>query len=89
MEYTMKGNLKKSPMSICVIDNSMTKILSLKEVENYFRVTMDTNEDHTMLVRLNKYRVYRFKQCGDGLYYLDIPDPEIVPLTTKDTITDY
>ena len=41
-------------MSIYVNSNSMARILSLKEVENDFHVTMDTNEDHTMIIHFNK-----------------------------------
>ena len=60
MDSTMKVTIN-IPVSIYVNDNSLAKILYLKEVANYFRVTMDTNEDHTMLVNFNKYEAYRFK----------------------------
>ena len=39
-----------------MVDNSMAHILSLKEVEDYFCMTMDTNEDHAMLVYFKKVR---------------------------------
>ena len=42
-----------------------------------------------MLVCFNKGKSYCFKECGNGLYYLEIYDPEIVPLTAKDTVSDY
>ena len=54
MEYTMKVNLNILPMIIYVNNKSMENILSLKEVANSFRVTMDTKEDHAMLVHFNK-----------------------------------
>ena len=50
---------------------------------------MDTNEDHSMFVHFNKVKSYRFKECVSGLYNLDIYDPEIVPLTTKEIVSDY
>ena len=53
MEYTMKSTLKNFAIHIYVNNNSMKNILYLKEVVNYFRVTMDTNEYHTMLIHLN------------------------------------
>ena len=79
MYYTMKGNLNIFPISIYVNNNSMANILSHKEVENSFRVTMNKKEDHAMLVHFNKYKAYRFKECENGLYYLDISDPENCP----------
>ena len=50
-EYTMKGTLNIYPMIIYANDNSMANTLSLKEVESYFCMTMDTNEDHATLVQ--------------------------------------
>ena len=50
-------------------------------------VTMDNNGDHTMLFHFNKDKAYRFKEFGNGLYYLDISDLEIITLTTKDNFT--
>ena len=51
MDYTMRCILEILLMDIYVNDNSMSNILSLKEVAFYFRMNMDTQEDHTMLVR--------------------------------------
>ena len=75
MEYTMMGTLDILPMGINVNDNSMANILHLKEVADYFRVTMDNKEDHTMLVHYSKDTAYRFKECENGLYYLDVSNP--------------
>ena len=61
MEYTMRGTLDILPMDIYVNDNSMANILSLKEVAHYFRMTMDTKEDHVMLFQYIKDKSYRFK----------------------------
>ena len=41
----MRGTLDILFMAIYVDDNSMAKIHSIKEVAEYFRVTMDTKED--------------------------------------------
>ena len=75
MENTMRGTLDILPMGIYVNENSMANILSLKEVENYFRVTMDTKEYHAMSVHYSKDKAYWFRECGKGLYYLDISNP--------------
>ena len=56
----MHSTLNISPMIIYVIDESIANILSFKEVENYFYVTMDTNEYHAMLVHFNKDQSKRF-----------------------------
>ena len=42
-----------------------------------------------MLVHFNIDKAYCFKEFENGLYYLDISDPEIVPITAKDTVTEY
>ena len=55
MYYTMRGILDILPMDIYVNDNSMSNIFSLKEVAYSFCVTMDTKEDHAMLVNYIKY----------------------------------
>ena len=42
MDYTMGGILDILGMDIYVNDKSMANILSLKEVADYLRMTMDT-----------------------------------------------
>ena len=89
MDYTMTGTLDILPMVIYVNDNSMANILSLKEVDYYFRFTMGTKEDQEMLVHYSKDKAYHFKEYGKGLYYLDISNPEIISLMTESGNTDY
>ena len=89
MESTMRGILDILPMEIYANDNSMAKIPSLKGMADSFRVTMDTKEYHAMLVPYSKDKTYRFKECGKGLYYLDVSNPNIITLTTKRGDTDY
>ena len=89
MNYTMRGTLYILPMGIYVNDNSMANILSLKKVSYSFRVTMDTKEDHTILVHYSKDRAYCFKECVKGLYYLEVSNPEIITLMTERKDTEY
>ena len=89
MDYTMRGTLDILPMDMFLKFNSMANILYLKEVADSFRVTMYTKEDHTMLVHYIKYWDYRFKECGKGLYNLNIYYPEIITLPTERGDTDY
>ena len=63
-----KASYKCPPMIIYVNDNPMSIILSLKEMENLFRVKIDTKDDHAMISHFNKDKAYRFKECGNGLY---------------------
>ena len=74
MEYTMKGIINIISMIIYVNSNSMANIISPREVANSFSATMDTKEDHAILVNLNKDNSYLFKECVNGLYYLDVSD---------------
>ena len=75
MYYTMRGTLDILPMGIYVNDNSMANILYLKEVGDSLRVNMDIKEDHEMLFHYSKDNAYCFKECGKGLYYLDVSNP--------------
>ena len=67
----------------------MSNTLSLKEVSNYLHLTMDTDEDHAMLVHFEKYKAYHFRESRNDLYYLDISDPKIISLTVNNTVSDY
>ena len=89
MDYTMRGNLDILPMGIYVNDNLMVNIPSLKELIVSFCATMDTKEDYTMLCNYINDKVYRFKECGKGLYYIDIYNPQTIALTTESGDTDY
>ena len=42
-----------------------------------------------MLVHYSNNKTYLLKECGKGLYYLDISNPETIPLTTESGNTDY
>ena len=67
----------------------MANIVYLKKVANYFRMTVDTKKDHTMLVQYRKDKAYCFKECGMGLYYIDVSNSEIITLRTESGDTDY
>ena len=67
----------------------MANILSLKEVAEYFRMTMYTKEYHAMLVHYIEDKAHRVKEFGKGLYYIDVSNPEIITLMTERGNTDY
>ena len=58
MDYTIRGTLDILPIGIYGNDNSVANILSLKEVADYFCVTIDTKEDNAMLVHYSKDKAY-------------------------------
>ena len=89
MDYTMRGTLDVLLMYIYANDNSMANILSLNEVAYSFSVTMDTKDYHAILVHYSKGKAYRFMECGKGLYYLHVYNPEIITLTTERSNTNY
>ena len=61
MYYTIRGTLDILAMDIYINDNSVVKIISLKEVEDSSRMKMDNKEYHTMLVHYREDKTYRFK----------------------------
>ena len=89
MDYTMGGTLDISPLGIYVNDNSMANILSLKEGADYFRGTMDTKEDHIILFNYIKDKACHFRECGKGLYYLNVYNPEIIALMNESGDANY
>ena len=42
-----------------------------------------------MLFRYSDNKAYRLRECENGLYNLDVSNPEIIALTTKRGNTDY
>jgi hypothetical protein len=70
-DYSEIGTLKLFPFNVYYNPRSLANILSLAQVSEMFRVTMDTNEAHTMMVHVSPNLILRFQQCGSGLYYYD------------------
>ena len=71
MEYNQVGTLAILPFDVYLHEGSMANILSLKKVSKKFRVTMDTTVENCMKVHVSDHHILKFKQCGDGLHYLD------------------
>ena len=49
-DYTQKANLKLFDLEVFFNAKSLANILSLKDVANKYRVTMDTSDDKSMTV---------------------------------------
>ena len=58
MDCTMRGTLDILPIGIYVKCNSITNILSIKEVTYYLHVTIDTKEVRIMLSHYSKDKAY-------------------------------
>jgi hypothetical protein len=63
-------------------ENSMTNIISLKDMTNKFRVTMDSKEELALLVHMPD-KIVKFNQFSDGLYAMDPSDKKSFTVTKK------
>ena len=90
MDFDKKGILKFFDMPVFVNTNSLANILSLKDVTKRFRVTMESEVEKAMLVHVSKDKAYKFRECGQGLYFLDVHHPDTVNLKiTKSNVNEY
>ena len=83
-DYIQRGKLKLFDFPMHFNDASMANILSLSEVANTYRTTMDTNFSPSIIVHLPKDQQLVFTQCGSGLYYFDTTEAK-----TKFAVTNY
>lgn len=83
-EYLQRGRLKLFDFQVYFNDASMANILSLSEVANVYRITMDTSTSPSITVHLTDDKQLVFTQCGSGLYYYDTTEDKI-----KSKVTNY
>ena len=61
--------------------NGISNILSLADISEKFRVTMDTNVSQSIVVHLNDHQSISFNKYGSGLYFYDtavtVNDPDV------------
>ena len=67
------ATLKILPLTVHFNHNSLANILSLSDVANLpgARLTMDLSVDRAIILHF-KGKKFHFRECSDGLYYLDI-----------------
>lgn len=85
------GVFKLLPVNMHFCASSIATILSMKDIANIpgVRIKMDTALDRTIFVEY-KGKSYKFKECDDGLYYLDVTDKFGHTLTTnKNQVEEY
>ena len=51
-------------------------ILSLNNVQKYYRCTMDTKEDNSIIIHLNNGQILPFRASGNGLYQYTATDDQ-------------
>ena len=88
-DYHMVGNLNIFPIPVFVNPDSMANILSLQDVSKKFRVTMDTSEEMSMLVHHDPGKAYKFNSCGNGLFHMNMKDPQVVPVKVNNIVNPY
>jgi hypothetical protein len=76
-DYHQKATLNLFDMPVYFNKQALANTLSLKDVANKYRVTMDTNDDKSMTVWIDDNKGYKFKECRHGLYSLNITAPEM------------
>ena len=86
--FDRKGILKLFPMSVYHNGKSMANIFSMKGVVSLpgLHVTFDSLKECAMLVHY-KDKVYKFKECAEGLYYYDTATSE--PIKPKTNVISY
>ena len=73
MRYHHEADLKLMPIKVHFNECSMATIISLAtilDLEGYY-AKMDSREDLAIHVFAPDGKMFKFKQCKDGLYYLD------------------
>lgn len=73
-DYDKQGKLRLFDFEVLYNPLSLANILSLSEVAEKYRITMDTSASASIRVHLDTDRVLIFEQCGSGLYFFDTSD---------------
>ena len=89
VKYDQVGTFSLLPFEVYFDGRSMANILSLKDVSRKFRVTMDTTVERSMNVHLSDHHVIKFKQCGDGLHFLDTSTLGSSVFSSNSTVNGY
>ena len=67
----------------------MVNILSLSEISDIYRITMDTSSSPSITVHLDDDKCLVFSKCGSGLYYYDIDSGLDTTSKPKENATNY
>eukprot|EP00957_Ditylum_brightwellii_P034064 2580467-Ditylum_brightwellii.AAC.1 len=80
-------------MTVHFNENTTTTVLSLSDIASIdgVHLTMNTLEEHGILVHFDDSKVIKFKECDDGLYYFDTATPldHSIGVTSNNGVIDY
>jgi len=90
VSYDTTGCFDLLSMPVYYNKNSLANVLSFKQVTalNGVRITLDTSVEKAMLVHVNGV-VLKFRECKDGLYYLNMENFNIDNYKNKSTVNHY
>ena len=91
-DYSERGTLNIINFDAYFNPTSMANILSLSEISETYRITMDTSASPSITVHLHDGTSLVFSKCGSGLYYYDIESAEpVTPSNGKsnEQVTNY
>ena len=69
VRLTQKGYLGSYPETVWFNPHGIANIMSLDNVAKYFRITMDTDSEKSMLLHKDDGHTMRFTPSGKGLYH--------------------
>ena len=69
VRLTQKGYLGSYPETVWFNPHGIANIMSLDNVAKYFRITMDTDSEKSMLLHMDDGHTMRFTPSGKGLYH--------------------
>ena len=70
-DYHQRGTLKLLDFQVYFNPTSIANILSLSEISDVYRITMDTSALPPITVHINDTDNIVFSKCGSRLYYFD------------------
>jgi hypothetical protein len=88
--FTKKGTCVFLPVTVHLNESSMANILAFRDIVNIpgARVTLDTDVDRTIKVKVPNFETMIFKECAEGIYYIDTRS--LSPVTPNNTeVTNY
>ena len=84
--FNKKADLNYLPIEMYYNEDSMANILAMSDVANLprARIMMDSNKERAILLHYGGH-TFKFQECHDGLYYLDV----CTLTSTNNTVTNY
>ena len=75
-KISRQANMGDYPLPVWYNPSGGVNILSLHNVQDHYRCTMDTKKENSINVHLNDGSLMKFKSSGKGLYVYEFGDEE-------------